>query len=146
MILNDYIEAYKLWQDNDLIQLRIVCSSTSITATSKIYVSDSLIDDLIHQIQQFLSGKVDESFWANGDRGDHSIACVSLRFLHKDKLGHVLIEVFMELDDGGDYSKHNCCFYIKTEIGLLTTFCEKLPLLKQKTSGIKLILNDSEAI
>ncbi len=140
-ILVDYIDIHKLWQDNELIQLKIVCSSEIITASAKIYVSDSLIDDLIYQIRQFLNGQVMESFWANEKKGDNSTACVSLRFFHKDKLGHVLIEVFMELDDGGNYSSHNCCFYLNTEIGLLTTFCERLPQLKEKTSGIRLVLN-----
>ena len=140
-ILVDYIDIHKLWQDNELIQLKIVCSSEIITASAKIYVSDSLIDDLIYQIRQFLNGQVMESFWANEKKGDNSTTCVSLRFFHKDKLGHVLIEVFMELDDGGNYSSHNCCFYLNTEIGLLTTFCERLPQLKEKTSGIRLVLN-----
>lgn len=146
MVLNDYIVVYKLWEDNEVIQLRIVCSSTIITASAKIYVSDSLIDDLIYQIEQFLNGRVMESFWTNEEKGDASTTCVSLRFFHKDRLGHILIEVFMELDDGGDYSSHNCCFYLSTEIGLLTKFCEELPQLKQKSSGIKLVLNNNEAI
>lgn len=140
--MTDYIDINKIWQDNELIQLKIICSSEVITATAKIYVSNNLIDDLIYQIKQFLRGKVIESFWANEEKGDYSTACVSLRFLHKDKLGHILIEVFMELDDGGDYSSHNCCFYINTEIGLLTRFCEKLPLIKQEQIGVKVTLNE----
>lgn len=142
----DYIDIYKLWQDNELIELKVVCSSAVITASAKIYVSDSLIDDLIYQINQFLNGQAVESFWANEQRGDDSTACISLRFLHKDKLGHVLIEVYMELDDGGNYSSHNCCFYLNTEIGLLTRFCERLPQLKQKTPEVKIVLNDDGAI
>lgn len=140
--MSDYIYVNKILQDNELIQLRITCASEIITASAKIYVSNILIDDLIYQIKEFLSGKVPESFWANEERGDNSTACVSLRFLHKDRLGHVLVEVFMELDDGGNYSSHNCCFYVNTEIGLLTKFCERLPRLKQKELGTKVILND----
>lgn len=138
----EYIEVQKIWQDNDLIQLRVVCSSAVITAVTEIYVSDFVINDLIFQINQFINGQVVESFWANEERGDDSTACVSLRFLHKDKLGHILVEVFMELDDGGSYRTHNCCFYVNTEIGLLATFCEKLPQLKQEESEIRIVLND----
>ena len=140
----DYIDVCKIWQDNELIELEIVGSSGVITATARIYVSDPLIDDLIYQIEQFLSGKVAESFWANEETGDSTTTCVSLRFFHKDKLGHILIEVFMELDDGGKFSKHNCCFYVNTEIGLLTTFCKRLPRLKQNEFGTHLILNEDE--
>lgn len=144
--LIDRIEIYKLWQDDVLMQLKVVCSSEVITATAKIYVSDALIDDLVYQIKRFLNGQVEESFWANEERGDRSTTCVSLHFLHKDKLGHILIEVFMELEDGGDYSRHNCCFYVNTEIGLLTMFCKDLPKLKQRSSGIELVLNGEREI
>lgn len=144
VILADYMDIQKLWYDNELAQLSIVCSSAAITASAKIYVTDALIDDLIHQIKQFLNGSVIESYWANEEKGDYSTPCVSLRFASKDKLGHVLIEVYMELDDGGDYSSHHCCFYLNTEIGLLESFCERLPQLKQKTSEIRIVLNDIE--
>ena len=63
--------------------------------------------------------------------------------MHKDRLGHILIEVYMELDDGGSYSTHNCCFYLNTEMGLLERFCNKLPKLKQEPLGIEVILNEN---
>ena len=140
--MSDYIKIQKIWYDNELIQINVVCSSKVITATTDIYVADDLIDDLIYQIKRFLNGEVAESYWANEEKGDYSTACVSFRFLHKDKLGHILIEVYMELDDGGKYSDHNCCFYLNTEIGLLESFCERLSRLKQKASNVSLILND----
>ena len=138
----DFIHIEKIWQDNELIELRIICSSAVIMAAAKIYVSNALIDDLIYQIKQFLDGHVMESIWANEEKGNGSTACVSFRFLHKDKLGHLLVEVFLELEDGGDYSSHNCCFYINTEIGLLSKFCEELPQIKQKQLGINIMLNE----
>ena len=141
--MKDYISMQKLWDDSDLAQLEIVCSSPVITASAKIYVTNALIDDLVQQIKKFLDGQLKESYWKNGEKGDYSTACVSLRFLPKDKLGHILIEVYMELDDGGRYSSHNCCFYLNTEIGLLGTFCEKLPILKQEVFGIEVVLNDN---
>ncbi len=144
--MRDYIDIQKLWCDNELAELAIVCSSSVITASAKIYVTDALIDDLVQQIEQFLNGQVIESYWANEEKGGDSTVCVSLRFLPKDKLGHVLIEVYMELDDGGDYGIHNCCFYLNTEIGLLERFCGKLPQLKQKTSKTRIILNDDREI
>ena len=87
-------------------------------------------DELIGQIEQFLRGDIEEGLWANEDRGNDSTACLSLRFLRKDRLGHIIIEVFAELDDGGDYARHNCCFFVNTEYGLLMNFCERLAQLK----------------
>lgn len=45
--MKDNIIFRKTWQDDDVIELTVVCSSPIITATSEIYVSDSLIDELI---------------------------------------------------------------------------------------------------
>ena len=140
--MSDYLKIEKTWQAQSYFQVKITCSSEIITVANRIYSSNECIDDLYNQLKNFLTGKAKESLWENGTKGNASTACVSLRFLRKDKLGHILIEVFMELDDGGDYSSHNCCFYINTEIGLLTRFCEKLPLIKQEQIGVKVTLND----
>ena len=85
-----------------MMQLKVVCSSSVATVTSKIYVSDDLIDELIFEIEQFLDGNIEEGLWSNGHKGNRSTACVLLRFLNKDKQGHINIEVFAELDDGGE--------------------------------------------
>ena len=81
----DNIIFSKLWQDNDVIALKAVCSSPVATITTKIYVSNPLIDELIGQIEPFLHGDVEEGLWANEDRGNDSTACLSLRFLRKEK-------------------------------------------------------------
>lgn len=140
--MSDYIDIQKIWFDNEVIQLLVVCSSEIITSSAKIYVCDGLIDDLIYQIEKFTNGWDSESYWENDEQGDDSTTCVSFRFIHKDKLGHVLIEVYMELDDGGSYFNHNCCFYVNTEIGLLEKFCEQLPQIKQKTTDLRITLNE----
>lgn len=67
----------------------------------------------------------------------------SLRFFRKDKLGHIIIEVFVELDDGGDYAEHNCCFFVSTEYGLLMNFCESLVQLKKNPVEYEIQLNCS---
>lgn len=133
----------KQYQDYDLILLRVKCSSEVLTVTSKIYVSFSLIDDLIYQINKFLKNKSNETFWENVEKGDDSIARISLHFIHEDELGHVLIEVYLEIDDCGTYSNYNCYFYIHTEIGLLDRFMKQLPKLKYGASETSVVLNDN---
>lgn len=141
--MKDNIIFNKIWEDDDIIELKVVCSSSVATITSQIYVSDSLIDELICQIKQFLEGNIEEGLWANEDKGNDSTACVSLRFFSKDKLGHIIIEVFAELDDGGNFTEHNCCFFVGTEYGLLMNFCESLVYLKNHPVGYEIRLNDN---
>ena len=139
--MKDNIIFKKIWEDNDLMELRVVCSSPVAATISEIYVSNFLIDELAGQIKQFLQGTREEGLWANEDRGNDSTACVSLRFFRKDKLGHIMVEVFAELDDGGDYGKHNCCFFVHTEYGLLMEFCSKLAKLQTNPVGYEIQLN-----
>lgn len=141
--MNEYIYMENIFYDADIIQLKIICSSEMIKIRSKIYVSGKLIDDLIFKINQFIEGDFVENLWQNEEIGNDTTACMSLKFLQKDKLGHVLIEVFLEIDDGGDYNKHNCCFFIQTELGQLSLFAKSLPKLKSSELGRKVMLNES---
>ena len=138
--MNDNIVFRKMWQDGELIEIKAICSAETIIATTSIYVSYSLIDDLIYAISLFLSGS-EERFWENEKKGNDTTTSLSFQFLNKDRLGHILIEVFMEIDDGGDYTKHNCCFYVNTETGLLKRFCDRLPYLKQESCDFEVVLN-----
>ena len=54
--MKDNIIFRKIWQDDDVMELTVECSSPLITATSEIYVSDSLIDELISENTRFLNG------------------------------------------------------------------------------------------
>lgn len=136
----DSLTITRVWQDAYICEVEIKCETEHITVRGKVYTDDVLIDDLRNKIESFLEGKVDTTSWQNGTRGDMSTPCVSFQFSHKDKLGHVQIEVFMEIDDGGTLDKHNCCFYVNTEIGLLYQFKEKLLKLKQPQIGIQVFL------
>ena len=136
----DSLTITRVWQDSCIYEVEIKCETEHITARGKVYTDDVLIDDLHNIIESFLEGKADIISWQNSTRGDMSTPCVSFKFSHKDKLGHVQIEVFMEIDDGGTLDKHNCCFYVNTEIGLLYQFKEKLLKLKQPQIGIQVFL------
>lgn len=142
--MTDYILIEKIWQDVFCYQVKITCASSHVVATNDIYVSDDSIDTLFNGLNDFNKNEINEFFWISGEKGDDSTACISFNFIHKDKLGHILIEVYMEVDDGGSYSSHNCCFYINTEMGLLEKFCKKLPMLKQELLGTEVALNDKD--
>ena len=99
--MTDYISMEKIWQDVFCYQVKITCASCCAVATNDFYTSDDNIDALFHGLNDFMKGKTNEFLWENGEKGDRSTACITLKFAHKDKLGHVLIETYMELDDGG---------------------------------------------
>ena len=142
--MTDYILIEKIWQDVFCNEVKITCASSHVVATNDIYISDDAIDTLFNGLNDFINSKTKEFFWESGEKGDGSTACITFKFMHEDKLGHILIEVYMELDDGGSYSSHNCCFYLNTEMGLLEKFYKKLPTLKQELLGIEVVLNAND--
>ena len=143
--MEDNIVFSKIWQDDCLIELRVTCTSSVASVISSIYVSDDSINELICKIRQFLYSKDSDetSSWSSIGSEDGPVACVSLRFLKKDMLGHIAVEVFAEIDDGGSYSEHNCCFFVNTEYGLLLNFCDRLVQLKERPVGYEIQLNYS---
>lgn len=105
--MSDNLVITRFWQDIDFFQMEIECKTEFIAVRGKVYTTDDLIDDLYNKIEIFLSGNADATCWQNGTRGDRTTPCITFQFFHKDELGHVLIEVFMEIDDGGTLSTHN---------------------------------------
>ena len=141
--MQDYIAIERIWQDSDFFEIELTCCSDIITAVSKVYTSNESIDNLSDKIKNFINGDVKDCFWENGERGDNTTACVSMNFFREDKLGHIKIEVFMELDDGGKFSKHNCCFFVNTELGLLAEFQKNIFKIKNQQLGEKVVLNQT---
>lgn len=138
----DYIIIEKVWADTDLIELALECKSSYVCAKNKYYTCKENIHKLIYDIDKFLLDSKKEFLWENGQKGDKSTAYFSLNFSHKDINGHVLIEIYMEIDDGGSFEKHNCCFFVNTEIGQLDFFLKDLSKLFIEDMGVKVVLGN----
>ena len=142
--MTDNIEMKRVWQDTDFFEILITCTSKTISASTEVYLTDATIDDLYNQIKAFLQFERSEVLWASGERGNQSTPSVAFRIFMKDSSGHVRIETFMELNDGGNLDKHNCCFYVNTEFGMLYNFNIKLPHIKEKVIGKTISLIEYE--
>lgn len=129
----DNIILKTVWTDRRLLEVRFTCNNRFVTATSDYYLTRDSLQCLRQKIGSFLREQQDE-YWQSGEYGNQTTPCISFRFSNKDALGHVEIEIFMEIDDGGDLSRHTCCFSVETEIGLLQTFVSKLEIISE--SGI----------
>ena len=137
----DILSIERIWEDSDFFQIKLKAQSELICASIKSYTTASLINELCSKLSTFPKTFEDRYIWENGTKGDTSTPFVSLEFWCEDKLGHIVIEIYMELDDGASYSKHNCCFYVKTEIGQLYNFSKALAKLNECGTGQKAWLN-----
>lgn len=140
MIIIAVLSIERIWEDVDLFEIEVIAQSEIISASVRSYTTVASINELASRLVTFPQKIDDRYIWENGDKGDDSTPYVSLEFWCEDKLGHIVIEVYMELDDGASYNKHNCCFFVKTEAGLLNSFGKSLVLLNEQGIGKKITL------
>ena len=136
----DILSIERVWEDVDYFEIEVMAKSELIYARVRSYTTVDKISELASRLETFPRSSDDRFIWENGGKGDGCTPFVSLEFWCKDKLGHIIVEVYMEIDDGASYDKHNCCFFIKTETGLLNSFGKSLTLLNEKGIGKKITL------
>ena len=136
----DKLSIERVWEDADYFEIEIIAQSELVSANVRSYTTVGSINELSSRLAKFPQKSDERYIWENGTKGDKSTPFVSLEFFREDELGHIAIEVYMEIDDGASYEKHNCCFFIKTEIGLLNRFGKSLILLSEKGVGKKITL------
>lgn len=138
----DNIIIKKIWEDSGFFEISITCNNKFISASTNAYVTKELINQLCDNIDRLLNFEKKEVFWKSGNRGNGSTPIIEFNIFMTDSSGHFLIECFMELNDGGNLDTHNCCFYVKTELGLLFNFNSKLSLLNESNIGMIISLLD----
>jgi len=132
----DTLTLKRVWEDVDFYQVEIAAETSHIRACTRSYITVTQIDELASRLSTFPQNSDDRYFWEASTKGNQSTPYASLEFWCEDKLGHIIIEVYMELDDGASYDKHNCCFYLRTESGLLNSFGKSLSLLNEMGTDI----------
>lgn len=137
----DNITIERVWEDADFFEIEVSAQSELVRANVKSYTTVEAINELASRLVAFPKSHDDRYLWENGTKGDTSTPYVSLEFWCEDKLGHIVVEVYMELDDGASYSKHNCCFFVRTETGLLNHFGKVILSLNERGIGKKIALN-----
>jgi hypothetical protein len=136
----DIISIERVWEDTEYFEIEVLAQSKFVSAGVRSYTTSALINELALRLETFPQKSDDRYIWENGTKGDGFSPFVSFEFWREDKRGHVIIEVYMEIDDGASYDRHNCCFYVKTEVGLLNSFGKALKSLNEYGTGTKITL------
>ena len=136
----DVLSLEKIWKDNEFYEVEFKASSEFVGVKTKAYVIPEKISELAKRLSDFPESKNDEFYWESGTKGEGYAPCFSLGF-KCDDCGHVKIEVYCEIDDGASLEKHNCCFFVKSEIGLVNRFGKSLFNINNGEIGAKAELN-----
>jgi len=138
--LKENIQIKKAWEDGDLIQLEIICWSEFITARQGCYIQMQDLIRLSEKIQNFIQNPHQQCYLEFGNKKGNYTPAFSMELSSIDKLGHINIEVDVEIDDN-DSRKHRSCFFVKSELGRVEQFGNEIQLIHKAPLGYKISLN-----
>lgn len=115
----------KVWKDDEFFEIKIIAISDDINISTKCYSSKEAMISMQNTFGQFLNNKeVTDCEISIGRLGGNNLPAVKFR-TRKDRTGHIIFDVTMELDDNA-VPKHECNFYLRTDIGLLETLISNI--------------------
>ncbi|MBO0453178.1 hypothetical protein [Candidatus Enterococcus murrayae] len=134
----DNLKIERVWQDSNLLELKVSAKSKYIKVTQVCYVQNEDLQTIGKNIQDFSFNFNKKCYVEFGEKSGNRTPAFSLEFLPADKTGNILIEVDMEIDDN-DEGRHRSCFYIQSEIGLVERFGKSLiQMTRSKVDEINL--------
>ena len=148
----DNIIFERIWDSSFLIG-RITAQSAHIRATvDHLYFEESDVLSLANLLLSLPFPLKDHTAYRwvstarsepNSDMGTE----ISFTITQKDRLGHMLVEVFMVIQDGDIHHSrinedHCCRFFVQTEIGSLNDFGKRLLSFSESNTRISLVENE----
>ena len=140
----EYICFKKVRTENEIMEVHVSAQNPVISASAKIYVNAAILEELQEQIYAFLREQDLAAYWENDVPGIGGPPCVTLKLLPQDRSGHVLAEIYMELNDGGSFMEHNCRFYVSADRLQLKTFAQGIPQFCRDGNDCCLVLGQMQ--
>lgn len=114
----DNIIFEKVWQDGNIIELKISASSEFVSAYQYCYIQDNKLKEISEKMINFVKNYNETCYLEFGVKTGNYTPAFSMCIMPADMLGHVMIEVDIEIADN-DMRAHRCCFYVKSELGII---------------------------
>lgn len=137
----DYLSFEKIWQDNELLELKISAGSEFVSAYQNCYIQDSALGAIAEEIAGYFCNYTEPCYLEFGKKEGANTPAFSMCILPADVSGHIKIEVDMEIDDN-DTRAHRCCFYVNSELGMVEKFGHSLKRLISGEIGEKVSLGE----
>lgn len=132
----DTIVFEKVWQDNELLELKISARSEFVTAYQKCYIQDTALEEIAEKICDYMKDYKQSCYLEFGHKSGNYSPAFSMCLMAADNSGHVKIEVDIEIDDN-DTRTHRCCFYVNSELGLIEKLGYSLKKIIREEVGSK---------
>lgn len=135
----DNIFFEKVWQDDNLLELKISASAEFVSAYQKCYIQDTDLEKIAERICKYPNNYRESCYLEFGKKEGKHTPAFSMCILPASVSGHVKIEVDLEIDDN-DTRAHRCCFYVNCELGLVENLGHSLKRLVMSDLGEKVAL------
>lgn len=136
----DNIIFEKIWQDDNLIELKISANSEFASAYQNCYIQDKKLEDIAEAILSFVGNNTEACYLEFGKKEGNYTPAFSMCMLPVDIFGHIKIEVDIEIADN-DTRSHRCCFYVKSELGLIERLGRNIRKMTNESNGYEVSLH-----
>lgn len=136
----DNIIFEKLWQDENLIELKISANSEFVSAYQSCYIQDIKLQENSEKIHEYVNNYNLSCYLEFGKKEGNYTPAFSMCILPLETSGHVKVEVDIEIADNNS-RLHRCCFYVKSELGLIEKLGISLKNLITTSVGKEISLN-----
>ena len=111
----------KVYDEDGLIELRVQAMAEFVDAYQFCYIQDADLKDYANKIIEYSRNFKEDCYIEFGKKEGQHTPAFSLKFLRADLRGHIKIEIDLEIADN-EARKHRCCFYVKSELGMVEKF------------------------
>ena len=141
-MIKDNIIIEKKWQEENLIELKIIANSEYVSAYQSCYIQEDNLITISKKIIEFTYNYKKKCYVEFGKKEGNYTPAFSMCFLPADLHGNVKIELDLEISDNNTRS-HRCCFYVNSELGLVEKFGKGLLEIIKEKEGIKITLSNT---
>lgn len=139
----DNIVFEKLWQDEELLEFKVVAHNEFIEVLQSCYIATDDLKRNAGKIIEYKNNYELECYLEFGKKEGNYTPAFSMLILPADSHGHLKIELDIEIADN-EKRCHRCSFYIKTEIGMLDKLGNKLAKFEKLDIGGRISLIEIE--
>lgn len=135
----DNIVFEKVWQEEKLIELKISAKSEFVTVYQYCYIQAEALHEISMKICRYINNDKEPCYLEFGKKEGNFTPAFSMCILPVNVFGHVKLEVDFEIADN-ERRLHRCCFYLKSELGLIEQLAMNLKSLVLDEVGAEVSL------
>lgn len=130
----------KTLHDDNLVILNITATSELARARQRCYINSESLFDYSKTLCSYALSSEKECYVQIGEKEWDMTPMFSMKIIRTDKLGHVVVEVDVGIEDDETWA-HRCCFYVGSDIGAIERFGLRIGKLEGAPVGTVISLN-----